>query len=196
MNVSCPECRTVYRVDPRKVSAHGTLARCARCPGVFDVRRPDGEGAVASGLSNGATGPGAEFAADGPPSAGTAVPATVGMEAPAATPAAAPGTRPEEGGERDQEAVEAVLPPAPFGSADPHGRARRLARALVSDIVVYNPDRRERSLREGTLRRDFRDEINKSWEEYVAQIGNQIARETSYFRDALNEILAKGGRLF
>jgi predicted Zn finger-like uncharacterized protein len=195
MNVSCPECRTVYRVDPRKVAAPGVRARCARCPGVFDVRRPDGEEGVVAGLANGAAGPGAEFAADGPSSAGVGEPATAAFQAPPSATATAPsGLIAEE--EQGQELVEAVLPPPPFGSADPHGRARRLARALVSDIVVYNPERRERSLREGTLRRDFRDEINKSWEEYVAQIGNQIARETSYFRDALNEILAKGGRLF
>ncbi len=88
------------------------------------------------------------------------------------------------------------LPPPPFGSTDPHARARRLARALVSDIVVYHPDRRERSLREGTLRQEFREEIRKSWDEYVAHVGEQFARDTTYFRDALNELLAGGARLF
>src|SRR5690606_41617412 len=37
MNVSCPECRTVYRVDPRKVPARGVRARCMRCPAEFEV---------------------------------------------------------------------------------------------------------------------------------------------------------------
>jgi hypothetical protein len=91
---------------------------------------------------------------------------------------------------------EISLPPPPFGASDPHARARRLARALVSDIVVYNPDRRDRSIREGTVRQEFREEIRKSWEEYVAHVGNQMARETAYFRDALNELLAGGSRLF
>jgi len=91
---------------------------------------------------------------------------------------------------------DAPLPPSPFGSADPHARARRLARALVSDIVVYNPDRRERSVRLGTVRQEFREEIRKSWEEYVAHVGSQVARDTTYFRDALNELLAGGNRLF
>ena len=91
---------------------------------------------------------------------------------------------------------ELPLPPPPFGSTDPHARAKRLARALVSDIVVYNSDRRERSVRMGTVRQEFREEIRKSWEEYVAHVGNQLARDTSYFRDALNELLAGGNRLF
>src|SRR5690606_33009948 len=89
-------------------------------------------------------------------------------------------------------AAGAALGPAPFGVADPHSRARRLARALVSDIVVYHPERRERSLREGTLRQEFREEIRKSWDEYATQVGDEIARSTPYFRDALNDLLAGG----
>lgn len=83
-----------------------------------------------------------------------------------------------------------------FGKPDPHGKARRLARALVSDIAVYNPERRDRGLSDGTLRQEFREEIRKSWDEYVAQVGESIARGTPYFREALNEILAGGRTLF
>lgn len=75
-------------------------------------------------------------------------------------------------------------------------RARRLARALVSDIVAYHPDRWEKSLRAGTLREDFREEILKSWEEYVLQVGQETADQTPYFRNALNEILARGEAVF
>ncbi|HEX7050064.1 MAG TPA: hypothetical protein VF188_07695 [Longimicrobiales bacterium] len=75
-------------------------------------------------------------------------------------------------------------------------RAQRLARALVSDIVAYNPDRRARSLAAGSLRSDFREEILKSWEEFVTQVGDKVARETPFFRDALNEILAGGEQVF
>jgi hypothetical protein len=85
---------------------------------------------------------------------------------------------------------------SPFGAVDPAARARRLARALVSDIVVYNPERRDRSLKAGTIRQEFREEIRKSWDEYVAQVGNDVARETPFFREALNEILAGGAQLF
>ena len=37
MNVTCPECSTVYRVDPAKVPAAGVRARCAVCQAVFPV---------------------------------------------------------------------------------------------------------------------------------------------------------------
>jgi hypothetical protein len=88
-------------------------------------------------------------------------------------------------------------PDAPvFGRKDPHARAQRIARALVSDIVAYHPQRRDEALARGTMRTEFREEIMKSWEEYVAQVGDDLARETSYFRDALNDLLARGQRVF
>jgi hypothetical protein len=83
-----------------------------------------------------------------------------------------------------------------FGSRDPSARAQRIARALVSDIVAYHPKRRDACLAEGTLRTEFRDEIMKSWEEYVAQVGLDMAKSTPYFRNALNDILAGGQQIF
>ncbi|MEJ2215609.1 MAG: hypothetical protein P8099_03225 [Gemmatimonadota bacterium] len=62
--------------------------------------------------------------------------------------------------------------------------------------MVYHPERRARSLADGTLRREFREEILKSWDEYVAQVGENLAKRTPYFRDALNDILAKGEKVF
>lgn len=87
--------------------------------------------------------------------------------------------------------------PAPqFGKRDPHEKAQRLARVLISDIVLYNPERHQRALREGRVKEEFRDEIQRSWEEYVGQVGTTLANNTSYFTEALNEILAKGQPLF
>ena len=37
VNVSCPECRSVFRVDPAKVPAGGVRARCSVCGGVITV---------------------------------------------------------------------------------------------------------------------------------------------------------------
>jgi hypothetical protein len=86
--------------------------------------------------------------------------------------------------------------PQLFGTRDPDARAQRIARALISDIVAYHPQRREEALASGTLRGDFREEIMKSWEEYVAQVGLETARSTPHFRNALNQILAQGQSVF
>ena len=74
--------------------------------------------------------------------------------------------------------------------------SRRLARALVSDIVAYFPQKREEGLRNGTLKQLFREEIKKSYEEYVDQMGKEFAETTTHFQDALNEVLAGGKKLF
>ena len=42
----------------------------------------------------------------------------------------------------------------------------------------------------------FREEIKKSYEEYVEQIGKEMADSTSHFQDALNDILADGRKIF
>ena len=39
MNVTCPSCTTIYRVDPAKVPAAGVRARCKVCSAIFPVTR-------------------------------------------------------------------------------------------------------------------------------------------------------------
>jgi hypothetical protein len=84
----------------------------------------------------------------------------------------------------------------PFLTKDPGLRAKRLARALVSDIVAYHPAKHAEGLRDGTLKTLFRDEIKKSYDEYVDQVGHDFAQSTTHFQDALNDLLAAGKRLF
>ena len=87
-------------------------------------------------------------------------------------------------------------PVNPFLSKDPNQRAKRLARALVSDIITYHPAKHAEGLRDGTLKQLFREEIKKSFEEYIAQVGQQLAESTTYFQEALNEVLAAGKKIF
>ncbi|HEX9165844.1 MAG TPA: hypothetical protein VF862_08015, partial [Gemmatimonadales bacterium] len=96
-----------------------------------------------------------------------------------------------------------VAPPAsprrslnPFLAQDPPTKARRLARALISDLVVYYPAKRAEGLRDGTLKLLFEDEIRKCWEEYTEQVGMEMATSTRFFTEALNEILADGQPVF
>ena len=71
-----------------------------------------------------------------------------------------------------------------------------MARALISDIIVYYPEKHQEGLKNGTLRELFRDEIKKSYEEYVDQMGKEFADSTTHFQEALNDVLAQGKRLF
>ena len=77
-----------------------------------------------------------------------------------------------------------------------HERARRLARVLASDIAIYNKDKRDRGIKEGNLVAVLGYEIKKSWEVYKERVTPEMANSTPYFRDALNEMLAEGKKVF
>jgi predicted Zn finger-like uncharacterized protein len=224
MNVQCTHCSTVFRVDPRKVPAGGVRVRCSICRGVFEVAadgtQPAGSATSAAPAASApapaqqptpqpAAAPDAAPAPVPAPSAAPAAgpafqpvstPAAAPMPAPASTPtpAPAPAARPTPAPVQPSAPAPAASAPgrSPFGASDPNAKARRLARALVSDIVTYHPERRDKALADGTLKREFMEEIKKSWEEYVGQVGAETARGTTHFRDALNEILARGQSLF
>ncbi|MCZ6917164.1 MAG: zinc-ribbon domain-containing protein [Gemmatimonadetes bacterium] len=113
---------------------------------------------------------------------------------PAATPAPAPAAPAASEGSVTQGFKR--KPINPFLSRDPTQKARRLARALISDMIVYQPDKRQKALQEGNLKDVFGEEVKKSWEEYMQQVGEELANSTPFFRDALNEILAGGQAVF
>ncbi|MBY0488957.1 MAG: zinc-ribbon domain-containing protein [Gemmatimonadaceae bacterium] len=266
MTVNCPECKSVFRVDPAKVPATGVRARCSVCGGIIAIAAgtlpvsvtpsaaslavprptpsvpaslptPSAPAAIAPSLASAApVSPPAAPAFAPPmrrtpafstPALGTAAEADRATEPPppaviSVPPRATPtfsGIAPALGSPTRSTpafgtpAATAVAPaapapsmvPTPAGSkrtinpflrADPSQRARRLARALVSDLVAYHPAKREEGLRDGTLRQLFREEIKKSYEEYVEQVGRDVAEGAPHFQDALNEILAGGRRLF
>src|SRR5437879_11866419 len=114
---------------------------------------------------------------------------------PTAAPPAAPpppaGSAPGSG----QRMTGPLRPVNPFMVQDPKQKARRLARALVSDLVVYHPEKRQQGLRDGTLPQLFKDEIAKSWQGYVEQVGDQVATSRPLWAEGLKEVLGGGGRL-
>ncbi|MFI5257780.1 MAG: zinc-ribbon domain-containing protein, partial [Gemmatimonadales bacterium] len=78
MNVVCPECRSVFRVDPDKVPAASVRARCSVCGGVITIARGAGAGrefaptSVASAPA--ASAPAATRPTEAAPTAGQAAP--------------------------------------------------------------------------------------------------------------------------
>jgi hypothetical protein len=63
-------------------------------------------------------------------------------------------------------------------------------------MIVYQPEKRQQALKSGNVKEAFDEEIKKSWEEYVEQVGAELANSTPFFTEALNEILAGGQKIF
>jgi hypothetical protein len=127
-----------------------------------------------------------------PPAAPTPPPV---YAAPPPTPYANPAPRPApDAGPATTTAVPAAPPAADPRAA--HERARRLARVLVSDILVYNRAARDQARVEGSLPATLGPEISKAWELFKSKVGAELASTTPYFKDALNEILAEGETIF
>jgi hypothetical protein len=134
----------------------------------------------------------------GAPIARTAIPPSPPPASPVVARPPAPGSD-APGARARSDAVTTTpskAPINPFLANDPNQKAKRLARALVSDMVAYHPQKRDEGLRGGTLKQLFREEIKKSYEEYVEQIGKEFAESTSHFQDALNDVLAGGKKVF
>ncbi len=185
MLVQCTSCLTEFALDPDKVPGAGVRARCSVCSAVITVPAPPHTTPVpASADSHSAPAAGSQSQFED--EASRPSPSTATQTAPA--PPSAPPAEEADPAQR--------RPINPFLTRDPALRAKRLARALVSDIVAYHPARHAEGLRDGTLKTLFRDEIKKSYEEYVEQVGRDFASSTTHFQDALNDVLASGKKLF
>lgn len=223
--VQCPSCLTAFELDPLKLPAAGVRASCSVCSAVITVpplnlatgdsadvstATPTVSAGEAIGFeTNSATTPTSapiptstpDFTSVSTSSSGEfkTVPDTPTVDVASAATVV-------EGDVLDthqQEAEPIRIPEIPrrrpinpFLARDPALRAKRLARALVSDIVAYHPAKHAEGLRDGSLKTLFRDEIRKSYDEYVDQVGREFANSTTHFHDALNDVLASGKKLF
>ena len=77
-------------------------------------------------------------------------------------------------------------------STDPHERAKRLARLIVSDIIIYNQDKIVEGIKEDTLFDLLKEDIEVGRTYYEKNIDPAITGPTEYFDHALVDILIKG----
>ena len=209
MITTCTGCHVRYRLDAQKVPHRKIRVRCPDCGGVFDL-----DGSVRDAP---APAPATAAPVAGRDSASAAVerlsaPANgsldLDLDAAAPEPAPEPAPAPKAAPAAAERPAAKTAKPSPaaggvaVADAPKQGRRRRrdktemLARALVSDILVYNREARDKALADGNLLEALGPEIKKSWELYKEKVGAEAATGTSYFKDALNEILAEGQDIF
>ncbi len=74
---------------------------------------------------------------------------------------------------------------------DPHERAKRLARLIVSDIIIYNQDKIVEGIKQDTLFDLLKEDIEVGRAYYEKNIDPAVAEHSDYFNHALVDILIK-----
>ena len=74
--------------------------------------------------------------------------------------------------------------------------ARRIARAVVSDIALYNAKKIEEGIEQDTLFDLLREEIEEGQNYYLSRVDPEIVRNTNFFNQALVDLIVKpAGRI-
>jgi predicted Zn finger-like uncharacterized protein len=190
MIVTCDGCQTKYLLGDEKVPDEGIRVRCPKCRFVWRLSPSIPQDSVFE-ISTG------EFASTPP----------VQDEAPTSGWAAMEAEEKSVATEDKPQIEEVEIPIEGFESEaktetetpemrKKKDRARRLARVFVSDILIYNKEKRDKGLAGGDLMTALGPEIKKAWEAYKEKIGSEVSESSEYFRTALNEILADGQEIF
>lgn len=70
-------------------------------------------------------------------------------------------------------------------------RARRLARAIVSDILLYNPEKIEEGIKNDSLFESLEDELEEGRELYKSRVAPEITDNHNFFDLAVVDVLFK-----
>jgi hypothetical protein len=69
--------------------------------------------------------------------------------------------------------------------------ARRIARAVVSDIALYNAKKVEEGIAKDDLFDLLKDEIEEGRNYYQSRVDPEVAHSTNHFNEALVDVLVK-----
>lgn len=97
---------------------------------------------------------------------------------------------------KQDEEREITLPsvPTPADIPEVHVKARRLARIIVSDIMLYNQGKVEEGVRNGTFYQILADDIREGRSLYQSRVPEEVLNSTSYLEDAFEDLIARKKR--
>ena len=102
----------------------------------------------------------------------------------------------DAGGNAPKAESDLAAPPASAredGLGDERAKAERLARIIVSDIVLYQGDNFERASRAGTLVEDFRLEIAEARQLFAERIDERVRSERDHLVEELMRVAEERG---
>ncbi|MFI5217244.1 MAG: hypothetical protein ACHQ3O_11940 [Candidatus Limnocylindria bacterium] len=97
------------------------------------------------------------------------------------------------------EAARPAAPPAPaVAAADPAlaaeiGRAERLARIIVSDVVLYNEEKLDAAIRAGNVSESFESEMQEGRGHFAQRIDARVREARDFLGDELLRVARARG---
>jgi predicted Zn finger-like uncharacterized protein len=116
------------------------------------------------------------------------------LTAPAAAPVQSAAARGAANPPATTPAAEEAPAPAvqlPVELSEPETKARRLARIIVSDIVLYNQGKVEQGVREGNFYDLLADDIREGERLYRQRVSDLVRESTTFLQDAFDDLIAK-----
>lgn len=71
--------------------------------------------------------------------------------------------------------------------------ARRLARTILSDILLYNPAKVKEGIEKDNLFDILADELTEGRKYYESMVDTTLRQDTNYFNEAVIDVLLKQG---
>ena len=70
--------------------------------------------------------------------------------------------------------------------------AKRLARAIVSDIALYNREKVEKSIKEDNIFDALKGELDEGEDLYISRVDPELVKETNFYNIAIVDVMIKG----
>ena len=70
--------------------------------------------------------------------------------------------------------------------------AKRLARAIVSDIALYNKEKVEKSIKEDNIFDALKSELDEGEDLYISRVDPELVEENNFYNIAIVDVMIKG----
>jgi hypothetical protein len=74
-------------------------------------------------------------------------------------------------------------------------QAKRLARAILSDVALYNREKLEAGIKNDTLFEDLKDQLEEGRQHFVSRVAPQLASSNIYDLAVVDVLIKRAGKI-
>ena len=73
--------------------------------------------------------------------------------------------------------------------------ANRLARAILSDVAMYNPDKVEKGIKNDSIFDVLKDELEEGRQHFYSRVSQDLSRDTIYDIAVVDVLIKRAGKI-